>query len=290
MSEMVQDKKPKPLVAVRAFLDARAAEIRTALPAHISPERFVRIVMTAIQINPELLACDRQSLWNACMRCANDGLLPDGRDAALVPFKGKVTYIPMYSGILRRFRNSGNFRWITAGIVFDGDEYDHFISEEGERFRHRPQDDTTGKKIRRVYAIATTKDGASFIADLPLADIEKRRKMSRASREDSPWRQWPEEMMKKTAIRVLSKLLPMSSDLDVLMRRDEEALLGIEAVEDTRAALNERQGTQSALDHFAQEEAEVDKTAPEADKTRAETDEDTFPGDKPSEPAEEASS
>jgi recombinational DNA repair protein RecT len=74
--------------------------------------------------------------------------------------------------------------------------------------------------------------------------------MSRAQREDAPWKVWPEEMMKKTALRQLSKLLPKSSDLDALIRRDEEALYGIEAVEERRQSIARPVDTASALDAF----------------------------------------
>lgn len=258
--------KQHPMVILRDYLDRRTAEIKTALPAHISPERFIRVVMTAVQINPDLLACERASLWNACMRCASDGLIPDGTEAALVPFKGKVTYIPMYRGLLKKFRNSGEFKWITAGIVYEGDDYEHWISETGEHFRHVPSDDTTGKKVRRVYALATTKDGGSFIADLSLAEINKRKAMSRASREDAPWKMWESEMQKKTALRMLSKLLPMSSDLDALIQRDEAALLGVEAVDERRQAIARPVGN-AALDEFAGAEESASQVRPDAEES-----------------------
>jgi len=214
--------KIHPLVVFRNYFDTRARELGNALPNHITPEKFIRTIVTAAQTNPDLIACDKPSLWNACIRCAADGLLPDGREAALVPFKTKVTYIPMYQGLLKLFRNSGEFRWVGAGIVYDGDEYEHWTDEHGEHFLHRPADDNTGKKIRRVYALATTKDGGSFIADMSLSEINKRRAMSRTTRDDSPWKMWPDEMAKKTAIRQLSKFLPKSSDIEQALERDEE--------------------------------------------------------------------
>lgn len=249
-----EPKRIPPMVQLRNFLDQRIGEIKTALPAHISPERFIRVVITAAQLNPEILACDRQSLWNACMRAANDGLLPDGVEGAIVPFKSKATWIPMYGGLLKKFRNSGEFKWVTAGLVYENDEYDHWIDETGEHFKHRPADDNTGKKIRRVYALATTKDGGSFIADMSVSEVDKRRKMSRAQREDAPWKVWPEEMMKKTALRQLSKLLPKSSDIDSLMRRDEEAIYGVESVEERRQTAAARPAdTAGMLDAFGAE-------------------------------------
>ena len=243
-----------PIVQLRSFLDARANELKTALPVHISPERFIRVVMTAIQLNPDIAACDRSTLWNSCLRCANDGLIPDGAEAALVAYKQKVQYIPMYQGLVKKFRNSGEFKHINAGIVYEGEEFEHWLDETGEHFKHVPGDERDPSKIRRVYATATTKDGGFFIADMSLSEINKRKAMSRASREDAPWRQWEGEMQKKTALRQLSKLLPKSSDLDVLMQRDEAALLGVEAVDDRRDAIAASDPV-SALQRFAQEEA-----------------------------------
>jgi recombination protein RecT len=270
-----ESKPTHPMVQLRHYLDQRMNEIKTALPAHISPERFIRVVLTAAQINPEIIACDKQSLWNACMRAANDGLLPDGVEAALVPFKSKATYIPMYQGLLKKFRNSGEFKWVTAGLVYEGDEYDHWIDETGEHFKHRPADDNAGKKVRRVYALATTKEGGSFIADMSLSEVNKRRSMSRTQREDAPWKVWPEEMMKKTALRQLSKLLPKSSDLDALIRRDEEALFGVEAVEERRQSIARPVDTASALDAFGASAARPSVEEPDGGGQEEEPGEDT---------------
>jgi recombination protein RecT len=179
----------------------------------------------------------------------------------------------MYQGLLKKFRNSGQFRWVGTGIVFEGDVYEHWITQEGEHFKHVPADDNSGKKIRRVYALATTKEGGSFIADLSMAEIDKRRAMSRASRDDAPWKQWPDEMMKKTALRVLSKLLPKSSDIDIFLQRDEAESLGVETVQ----AIDDQRGAAfgNVLDHFAgtspdQPSTETTPTVPPQSETMTE--------------------
>ncbi|MBO0715737.1 MAG: recombinase RecT [Rhizobiales bacterium] len=238
-----------PVVALRGYFEDRVDTFRNALPPHIKPERFIASVMTAVQINPDLLACDRRSLFLACVRCAQDGLLPDGTEAAIVPFKDKAQYMPMYQGLLKKFRNSGQFKWVNAGLVFEGEEFEHWIDETGEHFKHIPSNDNPQAKVKRVYALATTKDGGSFIADLSMNDINKRRAMSRASRDDAPWKLWEHEMMKKTALRVLSKLVPKSSDLDAFIQRDEDEALGV----DTRDAIADQRELASGnlLDHFA---------------------------------------
>lgn len=206
---MTTANKP-PLLVLRERLEARRAELKSAL-IDISPDVFIRALTTSAQINPDILACSFQSLWTACMRACRDGLLPDGVEGAIVPYKDRATWIPMYQGLLRNFRRSGQFRWITAGIVRQGEEFSHFIDEAGEHIKHVPGDNVAAP-IEKIYAMATTKDAGLFITVMPVAEANKIRAMSRASREDSPWKQWPEEMYKKTVLRRLSKLLPTARD------------------------------------------------------------------------------
>jgi recombination protein RecT len=260
----VQPMPKNPIVVIHERLNSRVNELRMALPPNITPDHFIRVLMTAISTNPDLAACEWGSLWNATLRCAADGLLPDSTDAAFIPYKGKVTYIPMYKGLLKRFYNSGQFKEVTVGIVREGDTYRHYVDENGQHFLHEEADDTGDKPVRRAYATAITKDGGKFVASLTQAEINKRRNMSRAGREDAPWNSWREEMMKKTAIRVLAKLLPMSSDQgdDNLVPRITEA--AIEAPQHG----SERLSTQAALDHFGgateQEPATASQRTPDA--------------------------
>ena len=105
-----------PIVVMRERLEARTEELKSAL-MDIRPEQFIRAVITSATINPDLQACSWQSLWLACMRACRDDLLPDGRQGAIVPFKDKATWIPMYQGLLLRAWRTGRFKWIGANIV-----------------------------------------------------------------------------------------------------------------------------------------------------------------------------
>jgi recombination protein RecT len=209
----IADPRP-PMVILRERLQAREGELRAAL-TDITPEQFIRAVMTSAAINPDILGCSWNSVWLACMKACRDGLLPDGVDGAIVAY-GKnnpnAQWIPMYQGLLRRFRRSGQFKWVKADVVRQGEEFYHYVDENGEHFRHTPGD-SFNTPIKKVYALATTKDGGIFVQVMPIEEIEKVRKMSRASRDDSPWRAWPEEMMKKTVLRRLCKYLPSARDL-----------------------------------------------------------------------------
>src|SRR5580765_140358 len=211
MSDIVTtDNRKPPIVVLRERLEARSNELKNAL-TDVSPEQFIRALITSAQVNPDLQACSFQSIWLACMRACRDNLLPDGREGAIVPYKSTAQWIPMYQGLLKRFRQSGECKWIGADVVREGEVFEHWIDQGGEHFKHVPDGDEKAA-IVKVYAAALTKDGAFYVAVMSISEINKIKAMSKASRDDSPWKVWPGEMMKKTALRRLSKLLPAGRD------------------------------------------------------------------------------
>lgn len=240
-----------PIIVLRERLEERRQDLKNALPDDISPDRFIRSVIVSAQINPDILACSWQSVWLACMRACRDGLIPDGVEAAIVPFKSTANYIPMYQGLLRNFRRSGRFKWVTAGIVRQGEEYAHWIDEEGEHFKHVPGD-AFNAPILRIYAMATTKDGGIFVTVLPIEEADKIKNMSRATREDSPWKLWTSEMYKKTALRRLSKMLPTARDGTGINIDDDETGDAVTTLTSgPPAGIARESGAAAALAHFA---------------------------------------
>ncbi len=215
----------KPMDAMRVTLKNMSTEFQAALPPQINTEKFIRTTLTAIQMNPELLTADRKSLLGSCMKAAQDGLLADGREAALVIFRTKegpkVQYMPMVGGILKKVRNSGELASISAQVAYDKDLFEYELGDD-ERIVHKPfLGEDRGKQIA-VYAIAKTKDGAIYREVMSVADVEKVRAASKTGK-FGPWVDWWDEMAKKTVIRRLAKRLPSSADIDQVMANDMEA-------------------------------------------------------------------
>lgn len=222
-----------PQSGLRAEMDRMAPEIAKALPPHISADRFQRVAMTAIQSNPDLLEADRRSLWAACVKAAQDGLLPDGREGALVTFfdrrRGRLMaqWMPMVAGILKKVRNSGELASITANVVYDGERFRVVLGDE-ERIEHERDLDAVGRKDPvAVYAIATLRSGEKVREVMTWGQVEDVRSVSRAP-ERGPWSSWAEEMARKTVIRRLAKRLPMSTDREP----DEDLRRVIERVDE----------------------------------------------------------
>lgn len=238
----------QPIVVLRDRLELRKGEIKAALPDDIKPEAFIRAVVTSATINPDILACSWQSVWIACMKACRDGLLPDGVEGAIVPYKSTATWIPMFQGLLRRFRRSGQFKEVKANVVREGEEFYNYIDETGEKFRHVPGDNFDAP-ITKVYALAATKDGGFFLTVMTIKEANKIRAMSRATREDAPWKLWPEEMYKKTALRRLSKVLP--SARDIVFEDDVPEIEAPSTVAQITAGVERTSGPAAALEQFA---------------------------------------
>lgn len=206
---------------LRSQLKTMTPEFQNALPSHIKPEKFQRVVMTVVQQHPDLMNADRRSLLAACVKCAADGLVPDGREAALVLFNKQVQYMPMLAGIQKRIRNSGEIASIQAHVIY---EHDEFVIRRGlsETVEHTPKFPGDRGKPIGAYAIAKFKDGSDPVFEvMDVAAIERVRKVSRASG-NGPWVQWWDEMARKTVFRRLSKWLPMDAETDDLVRRDDQ--------------------------------------------------------------------
>lgn len=197
-------------------------QFKMALPNHISLEKFMRVTQTAVSGNPALLNADRNSLFAACMVSAQQGLLPDGREAALVMFKDKVTFMPMIAGILKKIRNSGELSTITAEIVYKNDEFKYWIDSDGQHLEHKPMMFGERGDAIGTYALAKTKDGAVYIEVMTAEQVAAVRKSSRSAT-SGPWAgEFSLEMWKKSVIRRLAKRLPSSTDLDMTLSADEE--------------------------------------------------------------------
>jgi recombination protein RecT len=210
----------KPIDEFKSSLTKMEGQFKMALPPQIDPQKFIRVVMTAVGNNPELLNANRTTLWAACMKCAADGLLPDGREAALVTFGQDVNYMPMIGGILKKVRNSGELSSITSNIVYKNDVFKYWVDEDGEHIKHEPELFGSRGDAIGVYALAKTKDGAVYIEVMDKAQVLAVKSMSKTKK---VWEgAFEHEMWRKSAIRRLSKRLPMSTDLAGVIERIDE--------------------------------------------------------------------
>ena len=73
---------------IKQWITAMQPQIEKALPSVITPERFTRMALTAVSMNPELGACTPESFCGAMMQAAQLGLEPNTPlgQAYLIPY------------------------------------------------------------------------------------------------------------------------------------------------------------------------------------------------------------
>ena len=79
MAQTIQNqvaKKAPEQKSMQSYIKSMEGEIKKALPSVITPERFTRIVLSAISVNPKLGSCTPQSFLGARMTSAQLGEPP----------------------------------------------------------------------------------------------------------------------------------------------------------------------------------------------------------------------
>jgi recombination protein RecT len=168
-------------------------QLAESLPEGVTLDRFKRVTITAVRQNEALVTADQTTLFGAIVRCAQDGLLPDGREAALVTYKGKVAYLPMIGGIRRI---AAVYGWqIRTSVVYANDEFDY--TEEPPVITHRPVRPGVDRgDLIAAYAVATHRDGRRVQTVLHPADIAKRKAKAQTQ---AVWNEWTAAMWEKSA-------------------------------------------------------------------------------------------
>jgi recombination protein RecT len=207
------------------------SDVALALPAHLTPERFIRIALTATTRTPNLLKCDEQSIFKCLMQLSQFGLEPDGRLAHLIPFWNskrngyECQLIIDYKGLATLARRSGQVSVIHASEVRENDQFEY---NKGVVQKHVINFKDERGPIYAYYAFVRFKDGSeqADCMDLPavLRIKERSRSRDRDGKLVGPWVTDEIEMGKKTVFRRLSKWLDLSPEYREALEADADAL------------------------------------------------------------------
>jgi recombination protein RecT len=210
------------LIASDKFKEQCAA----ALPKHLTADRFARVALTALTRNPKLRDCTRESLLRCLMDCSALGIEPDGRRAHLIPYKDQCTLIIDYKGLIELVRRSGDVAAIRAETVCENDGFDW----ENGTITHRIDWRKSRGEVQAVYAEAKLASGETQTAVMTLDEVNGIRDRSqgytyaRNNKKSHPWITDWGEMAKKTALRRLIKLLPLSVEIADAVERDDDRM------------------------------------------------------------------
>ena len=203
---------------MQTYIKSMEGEIKKALPSVITPERFTRMVLSAISTNPKLGSCTPSSFLGAMMSAAQLGLEPNTPlgQAYILPYQNKgvleAQFQLGYKGLIDLAYRSGEVELVQAHIVYENDTFECEFGLEA-KLRHVPAESNRGKAIK-VYAMFKTKSGGYGFDVMSMDDVRTHaQKYSKSySSSFSPWTTNFEEMAKKTVLKRCLKYAPLKSD------------------------------------------------------------------------------
>lgn len=193
--------------------------VAQALPAHMTPERFVRVALTALMKTPALAQCSQESILKVMLDLSSLGLEPDGRRAHVIPYGKTAQLIIDYKGLIELAKRSGEVESWRAELVCENDEF----SWEDGKVHHRIDWKKPRGKLFAVYSHVRNKNGIEDFEVMTIEEVEAIRGRSKAAN-SGPWKTDFNEMAKKTVIRRHAKRLTLSPDMIEAMDKDFDRL------------------------------------------------------------------
>ena len=210
---------------MQQYIKQMEGEIKKALPSVITPERFTRIVLSALSTNPKLAQTTPQSFLGAMMTAAQLGMEPNTPlgQAYLIPFYNHGTlecqFQLGYKGLIDLAYRSGEVSVIQAQVVYEHDEFSYSFGLDPE-LKHIPAKEDRGSPIA-VYAVFRTKDGGYGFEVMSMDDVRAHAKKYSKAFSKGPWQTNFEEMAKKTVLKKVLKYAPLKSDFVRGIAQDE---------------------------------------------------------------------
>ena len=228
LSKTAQENKAiaKKDTSLKGLIRAMEPQIKNALPTVMTPERFTRIVLTALSSNPKLGQCTPNSFLGAMMQAAQLGVEPNTPlgQAYLIPYRNKGTleckFQLGYKGLIDLAYRSGAVQSIQAHEVHENDEFEYSYGIDGT-IRHKPALKDRGPVIA-YYGVWKTKDGGYGYEVMSVDDvISVRDQYSKAAdSKSSPWATNFDAMAKKTVLKLALKYAPLKTEFARALSQD----------------------------------------------------------------------
>ncbi len=249
-----QEKK----VDMATFIRNQIEELGKALPSFITPERFIRVAVTSMRLNPKLAQCTQISVLAALFQAAQLGLEPNVEGQAyLIPYcnskfvvdpdnpkkkmwikKYECQFQIGYKGYIDLFYRHGAALMIDMHTVYENDIFEYSYGTN-PFLKHCPVLKDRGQAIA-YYAVATLRNGGSVFKVMSKDEcinhgkthskcyITKEwddssktyKKVTPHFEPSSPWAKDVNAMCKKTVLIQLVKLLPKSVELQKALAMD----------------------------------------------------------------------
>lgn len=195
-------------------------QMAVALPAAMNAERVARIALTELRTNPKLAQAatnNPASFMGAMLKASALGMeVGNGLGHAyLLPYGSETQLIVGYRGMIELARRSGQIESLYAVEVYNGEKFTVSMGLTQDIIHERDFSgmvDMRPENVIAVYAVAKLKGGMVQFDVMTRVQVEAIRSRSK-SKNNGPWVTDWVEMAKKTVLRRLFKMLPVSVEV-----------------------------------------------------------------------------
>lgn len=210
---------------IQDYIKIMEPEIKKALPSVITPERFTRMVLSALSVNPTLASCTPKSFLGAMMTAAQLGVEPNSAlgQAWLIPYRNHGVLECQFQlgtkGLVDLAYRSGEVSIVDAHEVRENDEFEYEFGLD-PKLHHKPARQDRGRSIA-YYGMFRTKNGGYGFHVMSYDDVLEHAKKYSKSFVNGPWQTNFDEMAKKTVLKKALKYSPLRSDFVRQLSSDE---------------------------------------------------------------------
>lgn len=192
------------------------------------------------------------SAQNAIINVAAIGITlnPASKLAYLVPRDGMVCLDISYMGLLHLAQATGSIKWGQCKLVYSNDTYESNGLDTAPTHKYNAFGDRGD--VVGGYCTVKTSDGDYLTEEMSLAEIKATEATSKAK--NGPWKNFWEEMARKTIVKRASKYWPRAERLDSaihVINEDEgvyqEPVMPHKSEDEIRK--DERRRQQDVIDH-----------------------------------------
>lgn len=225
------------VVSLNEVIESQQGSFQEIAKEHnlVSFKKEAGFALQALQNNDflcKIATQNPQSLKNAITNIAAIGisLNPAIKQAYLVPRDGKVCLDISYMGLAALATQNMSIKWVQAEVVREGETFHHMGIDKIPE--HQMDCFNRTGKLKGVYCVAKLYDDSYLTTIMSIDEVYKIRDMSSQSwksKKSGPWRDFEEEMVKKTVIKRATKLWPsppprLMKAIDVLNTESGEGI------------------------------------------------------------------
>jgi recombination protein RecT len=228
-----------------------SGELARVIPPGVplDAQMIIGQAVNAVRNSEALQKCSLKSIGSSVMYAAQIGLelaTPRGH-AWLIPYKQECTYQVGYKGLGALAYRSGKIHNIKTSVIYEADVFEYVEGggpEGGDLFRYeknlrKDRGAWLGAFMRVIYPPnASGVRPPDYVHVMSVSEIEQIRDQSSRSAYDTgqdgwakkpeylkgPWKDWADEMRKKTAVKQGLKMLDLAPALNLAIGLDDQAI------------------------------------------------------------------